>query len=441
MAPSTSGIEHSGHPVTASTSLPSLAPVDWAANRARLLGSLPTDGLVILFSGAPAAKSADEDYPYAPNRNFLYVTGLDRPNQVVVLGRCGGAVDGEVAFIEPIDPHAETWTGKMMTPDEARQVSGIEDVRPVAGWRPYVNRLLSSGRWPTVYLDLERRAWAEPPSESLRFAHELADRHPGQALANCYPMLAELRRIKSAAEVDRVRGAVAHTRRGFEAILRHVRPGCYEYELNGHFTGTLLGGGVDIAYGAIVATGVNATVMHYITLRDQVGADDAVLVDAAAQFGYYKADITRTFPAAGRFTAEQSALYDVVWEASQEATAAIRPGLPHAELNRITRRVLAKGMKALGHMRDDSELDQYYFYNVSHYLGLDTHDVGEYRELEPGMVLTIEPGLYLKHRAVGIRIEDDIAVTASGADILSADIPNDRRGMEEWLAACQASRT
>lgn len=417
-----------------------LESIDWADNRQRLLAALPDDGLVILFSGAPIAKSADEDYPYAPNRNFLYVTGLDRPNQVVVLSRCGDAVASDVAFIEPVDPHAETWTGKMMTVDEARRVSGIEDVRTTPNWRAYVNRLVSSGRWPTVYLDLERRAWGEPASEAVRFAHELADKHPGQAMANVYPVLAEQRRIKSAAEISRVRGAVAHTRRGFEAILRHVQPGSFEYELNGHFTGTLLRSGVNIAYNSIVATGVNATVMHYVTLRDPVGADDAVLVDAAAEFGYYKSDITRTFPASGRFTAEQTALYDVVWEASQEATAAIKPGVPHAELNRITRRVLARGMKALGHLRDDAELDQYYFYNVSHYLGLDTHDVGEYRELEPGMVLTIEPGLYLKHRAVGIRIEDDIAVTTSGADVLSADIPNDRRGMEDWLAACQATR-
>lgn len=416
-----------------------LDAVDWAANRRRLLAALPDDGLVILFSGAPVAKSADEDYPYAPNRNFLYVTGLDRPNQVVVLSRPSGMVGSEVAFIEPIDPHAETWTGKMMTVDEARRVSGIDDVRTEPHWRSYVNRLVSSGRWPTVYLDLERRAWGEPASESLRFAHELAEKHPGQPIANVYPALADLRRIKSAAEISRVRGAVAHTRRGLDAILHHLRPGSFEYELNGHFTGALLRGGVNIAYSSIVATGVNATVMHYVTLRDPVGADDAVLVDAAAEFGYYKADITRTFPASGRFTAEQAALYDVVWDASQETTAAIKPGVPHAELNRITRRVLARGMKALGHMRDESELDQYYFYNVSHYLGLDTHDVGEYRELEPNMVLTVEPGLYLKHRGVGIRIEDDVAVTASGADVLSAHIPSDRRGVEDWLAACQAT--
>ena len=415
-------------------------PIDWAANRHRLLAALPHDGIVILFSGAPVAKSADEDYPFAPNRNFLYVTGLDRPNQVVVLTLRGSGVASEVAFIEAIDPHAETWTGKMMTVDEARQVSGIADVRTSPNWRAYVNRLVSSGRWPTVYLDMERRAWGEPASEALRFAHELAEKHPGQAITNVYRALTERRRIKSDAEISRVRGAVAHTRRGFEAILRHVQPGSFEYELNGHFTGALLRAGVNVAYNSIVATGVNATVMHYITLRDPVGAGDAVLVDAAAEFGYYKSDITRTFPASGRFTAEQAALYDVVWEASQEATAAIKPGVPHAELNRITRRVLAKGMKALGHLRDEAELDQYYFYNVSHYLGLDTHDVGEYRDLERGMVLTVEPGLYLTHRGVGIRIEDDIAVTTSGADVLSANIPNDRRGMEDWLAACQATR-
>jgi len=415
------------------------AAVDWAANRAKFLEALPQDGLVILFSGAPIAKSADEDYPYAPNRNFLYVTGLDRPNQVVVLGRQGSRTTA-VAFIEPVDPHAETWTGKMMTEEEAKAVSGLSDVRPITGWLNYVNRLVSSGHYPTVYLDLERRSWRQPPSEAERFANELRAKHPGQPVRDCYPILAELRRIKSPAEVERVRTAVAHTRRGFEAILAHARPGCYEYELDGHFTGALIGGGVSLAYSSIVATGVNATVMHYTTLRDQVGPHDAVLVDAAAEFLYYKSDITRTFPASGKFTLDQAALYEVVWEASQETIAAIKPGVAHSELNRITRRVLARGMKALGHMRDDSELDNFYFYNVSHYLGLDTHDVGEYRELEPGMVLTVEPGLYLKSHALGVRIEDDIAVTSHGGDVLSQDIPSGRQAMEDWMAACQARK-
>ncbi len=222
--------------------------------------------------------------------------------------------------------------------------------------------------------------------------------------------------------------------------MAHTHPGVREFQLNGHFTGTLIGGGARPAYPPIIATGGNAAVLHYTTLRDAVQPGDLVLVDAAAEFGCYKADITRTFPVDGTFTEEQRAIHDLVGEANQAVLAAMRPGVPHKELQRITRQVLGRGMKALGYLRDESDIGSYYFHGVSHYLGLDTHDVGEYRELEPGMVLTVEPGLYLKEKGLGVRIEDDVAITADGIEVLSANIPKDARAMERWMAELQASR-
>lgn len=413
--------------------------LDFVAHRQRLLDALPGDGIVVLFSGQPLLRTADEHYRYAPNHNYYYLTGLDRANQVLVLTRRGSERTAAV-FIEPIDPRAEAWTGRMMTPGDARSLSNIDDVQTVDRWLPYVNRLMGSGHFPHVYLDLERREWAGPPSDAIRFAHRLMEKHPGAAVRNCFPLIAEQRRIKSAGEMERIRAAVAHTKEGLAAIMAHTGPGVREFQLNGHFTGTLIGGGARTAYPPIIATGGNAAVLHYTTLRDPLQPGDCVLVDAAAEFGHYKADITRTFPVDGTFTKEQRAIHDLVGEAGQEVLAAMRPGVPHATLQRITRQVLGRGMKALGYLRDENEIGQYYFHGVSHYLGLDTHDVGEYRELEPGMVLTVEPGLYLKEKGLGVRIEDDVAITADGVEVLSVGIPKEARAMERWMAELQASR-
>ena len=414
-------------------------PVDVTAHRRQLMEQLSGDVLVAVLSGDPIPKSADEDYPYTPHRNYLYLTGSDRPRQCLLMARRGGEVT-EWLFIEPPNPHRELWNGRMMTEDEARERSGIRTIRPFGEFRRTLNRLLQSGRYAALVLDLEHRQWDELPGPGVRFAGEVSARHPGVPIRNLYPDVAALRRVKSEPEIARIQAAVDHTHEGFTALIAGTVPGRYEYQLEAEFQRALRFGGVVPAYSSIVATGVNATVMHYVTLRDQVERGQLVLVDAAAEFDYYKSDITRTFPVDGKFSARQAAVYDIVFEASRETIHAMRPGVPHAELNRVTRKILARGLRSLNLIRDDDELDRYYYYNVSHYLGLDTHDVGVYDELEPGMVMTVEPGLYIGDEAIGVRIEDDVAVTASGARVLSEKIPAERQAVEAWVEAARGAR-
>lgn len=417
-----------------------LPAMDWASHRSRTVDRLQGDFIMVLFSGPEIPKTADELYPFCPNRNFYYVTGLDRPRQCVVVSRRGGVVE-EAAFIEPVSPMAELWTGKMMTQDDARERSGIASVHPIAQFERHVNHRLQTGHYERVYLDLEQRTWEGPPSAAHQFAYEVNRRHPGIRIENVYPTIARERRLKSPPEMARVRAAVAATHKGFTAILSALQPGVHEYQLEAEFQHALRQDGVVPGYASIVAAGVNATCMHYTTLRDQVGSEDLVLVDAAAEYDAYKADITRTFPSTGRFSSRQRAVYEVVLEASQETISRIAPGVAHAELNRATRRILARGLRTLGLIREDSELDRYYYYNVSHYLGLDTHDVGEYEELMPGMVLTVEPGLYIADERIGVRIEDDVAVTDSGAEVLSRHVPSTPDAVESWMADARSRRS
>lgn len=411
--------------------------VDPSAHLGELVGGLPPGSILILFSGDPVTKSADETYPFHANRNFFYATGMEQPGTVVVAEK-GSDTTASTLFLRPPDPGFERWNGKMLTFEEASRLSGISRVQPVQQFEPYLNRLLQSGLYESVYLDLEHPRWDALPTLPARFATELSQRHPHVSLRNAYPALSRLRRIKSTPEVDRIREAIGQTKNAYEAMLAELRPGVMEHELEAPYLASLRRAGTFPGYPSIIASGPNATVMHYITLDARVAPGDVVLVDAAAEFDGHKADITRSFPADGHFSEQQRRVYNVVLAAADATIAAIRPGIPHARLNEITRQVLATGLRDLGRIQDDGELDRYYFYNVSHYLGLDTHDVGTYDVLEPGMVLTVEPGLYLTEDGLGIRLEDDVLVTETGADVLSAKIPRSPEEIEAWMAHVRA---
>lgn len=412
-------------------------PVDHTAYLSRLVGNLLPGSVLILFSGDPIWKSADETYPFHANRNFVYVTGVEEPGAALVVEKAESEAVTASLFLKPPDAGFERWNGKMLTFAEAADRSGIARIEAVGSFEARLNRLLQSGAYESVYLDLERPGWHTHPTLANSFAEDLRHRHPHVRLRNAFPLLAHIRRVKSAPEVDRIREAVERTREAYEAMLRDLRPGVMEHELEAPYLASLRRAGTWPGYPSIIATGPNATVMHYITLGSRVSPGDVVLVDAAAEWDGYKADITRSFPADGRFTERQRRVYDVVLAAADKTIAEIRPGVAHARLNEVTRATLADGLKDLGIIHEAEELDRYYFYNVSHYLGLDTHDVGTYDVLEPGMVLTVEPGLYITEEGLGIRLEDDVVVTETGAKVLSEGIPRTPETIEAWMARVQ----
>ena len=209
-----------------------------------------------------------------------------------------------------------------------------------------------------------------------------------------------------------------------------------EHQLEAYFNFDLKMAGVkDFAFPSIVASGPNGTILHYVENDREVQDGELVLLDLGAQYGYYSADISRTFPANGKFSARQKELYEIVLKAQAAVIEAIKPGFPMKELNEITKKVLTEELMRIGLIKEDSELANYYYHGVSHYLGLDTHDVGVYDgELQPGMVITVEPGLYVAQEQIGIRIEDDVLVTKDGAEVLSSAIPKQVADIEAIMA-------
>ena len=405
-------------------------------NRSRLKELLPDESLTILFAGKAPQKSADEHYPFVPNRNFYYLTGVTEQNVILLLKKSGAQFE-ETLFIEKADPVMEKWVGKTVSKEEAESLSGIKDIKYVDSFESFVAGTLFTNQAKHVCLDLERRGWSGAPTNTSLFAKHIREHYPHVTIHNVYPEISELRVFKTPEEIQKIKEAIAITKEGIYNVLKNAKSGMMEYQLEAHFDFTLKSNGIrNYAFNTITASGKNATVLHYEHNNAQTNSGELVLLDLGAQKDYYNADISYTFPVDGKFSDRQKELYNIVLKALKETSALIKPGLEYAELDKHAKKVLAEECKKIGLIQEDSEISKYYYHSVGHFLGLDTHDVGSYKDrvLEPGMVITIEPGLYIEDESIGIRIEDDILVTEDGFENLSKDIIREVEEIEEFMA-------
>lgn len=404
-------------------------------NRERLAETLPDQSLVILFAGKAPQKSADEQYPFTINRNFYYLTGVDEQNVILVLKKTNGKLE-ENLFIEKADPVMEKWVGKTISDEEAKEVSGIEHVHYLDQFDSYLGGLLLRESIDNLYIDLERREWDRHTTESQLFADKIQKNYPALGIKNIYHEICELRVIKTPEEIEKIKQAIGITFEGLKNLMGHTKEGLMEYQLEANFDYVLKSSGVtDFAFKTITASGKNATVLHYEDNNSPVNDGELVLLDFGAQYQKYNADISYTFPVNGKFSDRQKLFYNIVLDTLKEVTALIEPGRKFADLNAHAKKALAAGCKKAGLIEKDEEISKYYFHGVSHFLGLDTHDVGSYKDriLEPGMVLTVEPGLYIEEESIGIRIEDDILVTETGYENLSKEIFRSVEDIESFM--------
>ncbi|MFK4323944.1 Xaa-Pro aminopeptidase [Bacillus sp. RC97] len=407
----------------------------FAQNRERLVNTLPDESITILFAGQAPHMSADAHYKFVPNRNFYYLTGIDEPNVIFMLKKFGNSVK-ETLFIEKSDPVMEKWDGKTVSKEDAEQISGIKKVVYIESFEKTMANTLFTENVKHLYLDLERREWKGTETKTLAFAKYVREQYPHVLIGNVYPHICELRVFKTEEEIEIIKEAIAVTKEGIYNVLKHAKADVMEYELEAHFDFTLKSSGIKHhAFNTILASGKNATVLHYEDNDAQIQNGDLVLLDLGAQKDYYNADISYTFPASGTFSSRQKQIYNIVLKALKETTELIKPGLKFTALNEHTKKVLAEECKAIGLIQEDEELSKYYYHGVSHFLGLDTHDVGTYKDrvLEEGMVITIEPGLYIEEESIGIRIEDDILITKDGYENLSKDIIRTVEEIEEFM--------
>lgn len=391
-----------------------------AARRAALIERV--GGGMAIF-GSEELRDIERDYPqdsdFRQDNHFFYLTGLETPASWLVL-RGGEPGGGTVTlYLPPRDPPSERWTGPKLGPGpEATRLTGITDVRSaeafesdVAAWLAGLGR---SGSAAAAYVSQGSPAHRE-------LIKRLAGSYRG-SVADAAELLAQMRLVKDDEELRRLRKAIEITGEAHREGMRLTAAGLFEYHVEAAVEYVFRASGAErVGFPSIIGSGPNSVTLHYDKNRRQTRDGELVVIDIGAEFGYYTADVTRTIPVSGTFTPRQRAVYELVLGAQEAALKAVRPGVTTKELDAVAR-VYMDGHS--GDLCGSQSCSRYFVHSLSHWLGMDVHDVGDYQSrLEPGMVLTIEPGIYIPDEELGIRIEDDVLVTSEGGELLTAEAP------------------
>ncbi len=429
---------------------------EFAARRQQLMQKMGKNTIAIIAAAPEYIRNGDAHFSYRQNSDFYYLTGFPEPEAVAVLIP-DSAENKYILFNRPPDPTAEMWQGKRAGQIGACQDYAADVAYPIAEFSTRLPALLQDvqkvyyplGQQPELdkaivaavnSLQQKVRTGVTAPIEFVDLEH----------------VLHEMRLIKSEAEINLMRKAAQISAQAHRRAMQTCRAGMYEYQLEAELLYEFYrNGSRSPAYNCIVAGGKNSCILHYMENQAELKAGELVLIDAACEYNYYASDITRTFPIDGRFTTEQRAIYELGLAAQSAAIADVRAGTRWDRLQEISERVITEGLIKLGILSGDVETNlqsnsyrAFYTHRLSHWLGMDVHDAGQYkindewRELKPGMVFTVEPGIYITANSnvdkkwwnIGVRIEDDVLVTAKGCEVLSAGVPKTVAAIEALMA-------
>ncbi|MEY3138476.1 MAG: hypothetical protein RL580_2208 [Pseudomonadota bacterium] len=429
---------------------------EFARRRRQLIKAMGREAIAIIPAAPVHLRNNDVEHAYRQDSNFFYLTGFAEPESVAVL--VPGRPQGEyLLFVRDRDPARETWDGRRAGPVGARRDYGADDAFPIGDIDDILPGLME-GRAKVYYTvgihrEFDQRVvgWVN----GLR-AQAKQGRHAPYEMVALEHELHEMRLFKSRAECAQMRHAAEIAARAHVRAMRSCRPGGFEYEIAAEIRHEFMRARADISYLPIVGGGANGCILHYRENADELRDGELLLIDAGCEYESYASDITRTFPVNGRFTPPQRAAYDVVLEANLAAIEAVRPGASWNRPHEVAVQVLTAGMVRLGLLKGrvpslvkSLAYRRFYMHKTGHWLGMDVHDVGDYkigdawRQLEPGMVLTVEPGLYIppgtrgippEFRNIGIRIEDDVLVTREGHEVLTTGVPKHAREIEQLMA-------
>lgn len=403
----------------------------FAQNRREAFETLGEGSLALVFSGEALRQSADQYYEFYANRNFTYLTGLEKASQGFVLAACkeGGAVT-ETLFLLPPDAHAERWTGRRVKPDEARERSGVENIAYLDAFPAFLHRTLSSGRIGRMWLDLYKHMPDEPDDRAHIEAARIRSAYPSLRIENLYPVLRSLRTIKKPCEIEAMRKAATITREGILAMMRASKPGMYEYEYKAEFDRALTRRGVlHPGFPSIIAAGANNFCIHYYDYTGVARDGDMVLNDVGAQWEGLTNDVSRGWPCNGVFSEKQRLLYTCAYNTSEHMFSVIKPGMPMADVDKTVRSFCAGELIKIGLLDKEENAGRYMWHGGAHHVGWDTHDVVDMlRPVSAGMVFCVDVGIYVEEWGIGFRLEDNCLVTETGCENLTRDIP---RSIEE----------
>jgi len=402
----------------------------YLSNRKALLTLMPDKSFAV-FS-ATKTDSGKLPVEFVQDANFFYLTGLKEANAQLIVAKYG-KTEHAMLFIERNIPEMEVWIGKKLTKEEAQEISGVERVYYVDELPDVLHPIaLSSSE---CFFDHISSKINSNLTDSLSQLKELTTHYPTLNILNTGQLITQLRAAKKKLEIEEMKEAIRITRDAILNVMKNTKPGMMEYELEAHFRFECVKNNAkQMAFSPIIASGKNATILHYEKNIGKVGKHDLVLTDVGAKWNEYCADITRTFPANGTFSKRQKEVYEAVLTINRVIIKKVKPGLTLKDLQDETIKLMKKALKQLKLIKKDEEFKKYYMHGVSHTLGLAAHDlVDRSKKLEEGWVITVEPGIYIPEEGIGVRIEDDILVTKNGYENLSEHIPKEISDIEDIM--------
>jgi Xaa-Pro aminopeptidase len=390
---------------------------------------------VILFAGAAPRKSADAGYPFFANRNFYYLTGTLQVGSIFIAVNIDGNIE-ESLFIQKKDPMLERWNGYRISPQEATDASGIKNIFEIDKFDKYINDILCSGSISSLWYDFDRFDEGRKDALQNKHSESILSAYPSVTLKNAYPLICEARTIKDAGEIAEIRKAIGVTRDGIHAMMKAAKSGMYEYQLEGVFNKVLADAGVrESAFSSIVSAGRNNFYIHYEEPTGILNDGDLILTDVGARKNQYVSDISRAFPVNGKFTPEQKEIYSIALKVNKELMGLLVPSkISFEQIESYARQRIGEELVAAGHLGKDEDVSKYYWHKGTHHIGLDVHDVGPHgNPIAPGMVFTIDVGIYMEDKNIGFRVEDNVLITETGYEHLSADIVREIDDIEAMM--------
>ena len=415
---------------------------DLEYRRERLFASMKENSALIVFSGVGKICSEDEQYPFQSNRNFFYLTNIEQDHSALLMIK-GIGERRTYLFIDEYNELKEKWTGKRLTFEKAENISSIKSVYSMNSLESILSLVLAKdsnqyGNITTFYVDLSPELKIGDSLSTVEYSKNLNAEYSHIEIENAYPLIRDLRMVKSSEEVENIVRAIELTNTGICQMLINLKPGLYEYELSDLFE--FYGRSHDrhpLAFSTIVAAGASATCLHHPVEQQNalVKESDLVLFDLGYSHNGYSADISRTYPVNGVYSGTQKLIYQAVLECNKAVIEYIREGITIADLQEFAKEFLKKKCVEYKLMTEDEDIVKYYYHNVSHHLGLDTHDASvRERPLENGNVFTVEPGLYFAKFGIGVRIEDDVLLQDGKAVVLSKCIAKEIPDIEKLFA-------
>lgn len=404
-------------------------------NRQKFIDAMKEQSLAFLFSGELIEQSRDANYPFFPNANCYYVTGIETEGLIYMVSKLYGSVEEHI-FIDRINERKEKFDGKMPTLESTSELYGVPNIHYKDELDAMIGRLLYDNDVHHIYLDLAKWKMSYPPKPADVFAAKIIEKFPYLKIENAHSIIAEFRLRRDDEEVDAIRKATEITEAGVKAMLDHMKPGMKEYQIEAYFNFVLTYNGVhEPGFETIAGSGPNTCCMHYHK-KDRTTQDgDLLLLDLGAKWEGYSCDVTRTYPVNGVYTKRQKQIYETVLTVQERVIRELfRPGVEKMEVFRKTKEWMGEEGVKRGLFERPEEVEDHYWHGPTHPVGLDVHDVGYTNcPFEPNMVYAFEPGIYFPEEGIGVRIEDTILITEDGCEVLSSGIPKTVEEVEAYF--------